>query len=397
MKRTPVIIAVLCVLFSLVTCGAGGQRNAAGKELWQYSYAGTEHAGLEAICEYLVQTSAEHLEKKDGLIPCITVLEVDGEDEKDVKLWGIFDLYTYSLRDGTLIEENGERLLGLFRLEKSEDGSCAVKEASLVQPENAAALAALCEGHELALEGFLHPLVTEESRRWYIAQFVEAAGIEASKYQPAGRDALPIRYETQPSPAWVAELPEAAETDCILVTEVTVGSNAVLTMHERNPAGVWEQTLDVAAFIGRNACGKTREGDGKTPLGSFGFNAALGIEADPGCPLPYTRVDERHYWDCDSNSARYNTLVSTDEYTDFSRELSEHIVDYPNAYRYILNTTYNAEGAPGLGSAIFLHCYREQRTCTGGCISIPFESMEYLMTHIRPDARIVIRRMPGEG
>ena len=75
-------------------------------------------------------------------------------------------------------------------------------------------------------------------------------------------------------------------------------------------------------------------------------------------------------------------------------EDAEHLVDYPNAYRLILNTTYNEAGTPGLGSAIFLHCYREQRTYTGGCISIPYESMKYVMTHIRPDAKIVIRLKP---
>ena len=69
-------------------------------------------------------------------------------------------------------------------------------------------------------------------------------------------------------------------------------------------------------------------------------------------------------------------------------------MDYPNAYKYLLNTTYNEQCAPGVGSAIFLHCYREQRTYTGGCISIPFESMEYVMKHISPDAKIIIRMQP---
>ena len=391
----PLILAVLCVLFSLMGSGAARQKGAASAELWQYAYAGTEHHYLEAVSGYLLQYNRDHLELRDGMIPCFTSLEIDSEDEKDIKFWGIFDLYNYSLREETLIEENGKRLLGLFRLEQAADGSCTVKDAAFAEEGDAAAIAALCEGHEMALEGMLHPVVSEESRRWYIAQFVEASDIQAKYYLGAGQEALPLRYETKPSPAWVAALPEAAETDCILVVDITVGSNAVLTMHEKNAAGVWEQSLDDAAFIGKNGGCKTREGDGKTPLGSFNFNAALGILDDPGCPLPYTRVNDSHYWVCDSGSPRYNTLVSTDEYTDFDRARSEHIIDYPNAYRYILNTTYNAGGSPGLGSAIFLHCYREQRTYTFGCVSIPFESMEYVMTHIRPDARILIRQTPG--
>ena len=87
----------------------------------------------------------------------------------------------------------------------------------------------------------------------------------------------------------------------------------------------------------------------------------------------------------------YNKLVTTTEYTDFDPDASERIVDYPNAYKYILNTTYNEDGTPMKGSAIFLHCYREQRTYTGGCISIPFDKMEYVMTHVQPDSKIIIR------
>lgn len=395
MKRMIWILCPACILFSLVCFGAGDPGSASGRRFpWRYSYAGTEHAYLEAISDYLLGYYEERPELGDGMIPCFTSLEVDNENEKDIKFWGIFDIYTYSLKEETLIEESGTRLLGLFRLEQDKEGKCHVIEASFVEPGDTDAIQELCKGHDLALEGMLHPTVAEESRRWYIAQFVKAAGIPADKYQPAGSEAMPICYEKQASPDWLYELLETRETDCILVVDIGVGSNAVLTMHEKNAKGLWEQTLDEAAFIGKNGSGKAREGDTKTPLGSFGFNAALGIDDDPGCPLPYTKVDASHYWDCDGTSARYNSLVSTDDYTDFHLEDAEHLVDYPNAYRLILNTTYNEAGTPGLGSAIFLHCYREQRTYTGGCISIPYESMKYVMTHIQPDAKIVIRLKP---
>ena len=371
-----------------------GQKRSNSGKLWQYSYAGVEHPYLEAVSEWLVKYDEENLEIRDGMIPCITSIEIDNEDESDIKMWGIFDIYNYSLSDGTLTEENGKRLLGLFRLSQAEDGCCTVKDTSFVEEGDVQAIDALCEGHELALDGLKHPKVTEETRRWYISEFVRKAGLEAAQYQPAGSAPLPVSYETQPSPDWVASLPEAQETDRLIVVDVTIGSNAVLTMHEKNEEGVWQQTLDEAAFIGKNGLGKTKEGDLKTPVGSFGFNAALGINEDPGCVLDYTRVDGSHYWNGDSNSDRYNQLVSTDDYTDFSIDDSEHIVDYPNAYKYLLNTTYNEEGTPGKGSAIFLHCYREQRTYTGGCISIPLEKMEYVMKQIRKDSRILIRKQP---
>ena len=359
--------------------------------VWQYSYAGVEHPYLEAVSDYLCRYDAENLELSDGMIPCITSVEIDNDDSADIKMWGIFDIYNYSLKDGTLSEDNGKRLLGLFHLSQAEDGTCTVKDASFVEEGDEQAIEALCEGHEMALEGLKHPKVTEESRRWYISEYVKANDLQVTHYQPKDSDPLPVIYEKQDSPDWVASLPEAQETDSLIIVDVTVGSNAVLTMHEKNAEGVWEQTLDEAAFIGKNGLGKTKEGDLKTPVGTFGFNAALGINEDPGCALDYTQVDDSYYWNGDSNSDRYNKLVSTKDYTDFSVDDSERIVDYPNAYKYILNTTYNDEGTPGKGSAIFLHCYREERTYTGGCISIPLDKMEYVMQHVQENTKIIIR------
>ena len=362
--------------------------------LWQYTYAGVEHPYLTAISEYLVAFDAENLEIKDGMIPVITSIEIDNEDPSDIKMWGIFDINNFTLADKTLTADNSERLLGLMHLAQAEDGSCTVTNAEFVLEGDTGAIEALCDGHEMALKGLTNPFVTEETRRWYISQFVAAEGLDADSYCMTDGKVLPLAYTAQASPDWVAELPEASEVNSLIVVDITIGSNARLTMHEKDAEGIWQQTLDEAAFIGKNGAEKTREGDTKTPLGTFGFNAALGILDDPGCAIPYTKVDDSHYWDADSNSAHYNTLVSTNDYTDFSIEDSEHIVDYPNAYKYILNTTYNEEQTPMKGSAIFLHCYREERTYTGGCISIPLDKMEYVMTHVQPDTKIIIRYMP---
>ena len=360
-------------------------------KMWQYTYAGNEHSYLEAISKRLCEIDAEMFEMADGMIPCFTILQIDNDDESDIKVFGIYDISNYNLTDGVLVEQSGGRFPGVFHLEEAADGTCTVTDEQLVMDDDQEAFSAMTEGYDLAAEGFERIMVNEEARRWYISEFVKAEGLDAQYYQPSGSEPLPIEYEVQESPEWVAELPEAAETNSLIVVDVTTGSNAVLTMHEKGEDGKWMQTLDEAAFIGKNGPGKTEEGDLKTPLGTFGFNAALGINDDPGCAIPYTKVDDTYYWVGDSSSDMYNKLVTTTEYTDFDPDASELIVDYPNAYKYILNTTYNEDGTPMKGSAIFLHCYREQRTYTGGCISIPFDKMEYVMTHVQPDSKIIIR------
>lgn len=391
------LICSLLMAFALAGCGEATTDEQADGTVttWKYEYAGVEHPYLEAISDYLVEYNDKNLEQADGMIPCITSIEIDNDDMSSIKMWGIYDIYNYSLQDGMLVEENGTRLLGMFDLSQKEDGGpCTVNDAVFVDGDDEDAIAKLCKGHEMALAGLTNPKVTQETRRWYVSEFVKAAGLDATQYQTADGDVVPLEYKTAPSPEWVAELPEANETDSLIVVDITIGSNAILTMHEKNAKGVWEQTLDEAAFIGKNGPGKTKEGDLKTPLGTFGFNDALGINDDPGCAYDYTKVNDTHYWVGDSNSDRYNTLVSTDEYTDFDKDESEHIVDYPNAYKYILNTTYNDERIPNKGSAIFLHCYREERTYTGGCISIPLEKMEYVMQNVVQDTKIIIRMQP---
>ncbi|MBQ5951904.1 MAG: L,D-transpeptidase family protein [Lachnospiraceae bacterium] len=392
MKRRVFIVTAVCLLLLLAGCGAQKDKTSTGSK-WQYSYAGVEHHYLEAITGFLVDYDAKHLKTKDGMIPAFTVIEIDNEDPENIGVWGIFDIYNYTLSGDTLVEENGTRLFARFTLKEGENGVCERTGAAVVEGIDEAAFEKLCEGHAQALEGFKNPVVTEETRRFYISEFVKKSGIAAAKYQPAGRQPLPIEYAAQPSPVWVSALPEAAQTDVLMLVDITIGSNAVFSMHEKGADGTWTRTVDVQAYIGKNGPGKMREGDLRTPLGTFGFNRALGINDDPGCAIPYVKVTDDHYWVGDSTSPRYNTLADIREYADFNTEDAEHIVDYPNAYKYILNTTYNEEHTPYRGNAIFLHCYREQRTYTGGCIGIPEETMKFVMQRVRPDSKIIIRVM----
>ena len=70
--------------------------------------------------------------------------------------------------------------------------------------------------------------------------------------------------------------------------------------------------------------------------------------------------------------------------------LRRAIIDYIYHYQYCLNISYNEEGTPGLGSAIFLHCLGPVKPFTGGCVAIPEDHMRYVMQHIDADTVVVI-------
>ena len=181
----------------------------------------------------------------------------------------------------------------------------------------------------------------------------------------------------------------AEEAEQLVLVRGKGGSNADFSMYERDDAGQWKRVLQAPAYIGKKGWGKKKEGDGKSPVGVFRFTMAFGIEPDPGCALGYTQADGTHYWVGDSNSEFYNRFVSTRDHDGFNRKDSEHIVDYKLAYPYVLNISYNEEGKPGLGSAIFLHCQTKNHF-TGGCVAIPKDVMIKVMRRVREGCVVVL-------
>ena len=197
------------------------------------------------------------------------------------------------------------------------------------------------------------------------------------------------------SPDWVANLDAAASADQMLVVAAfnETATDAWVSLHEKQADGTWKMVMTTPGFIGKNGLGKTKEGDAKTPTGVFHFNRAFGIADDPGCAIPYVKVDQDTYWSGDPREGfHYNELVNLKDLPDLDLESgdSEHIIDYPYHYQYCLNISYNEEGKPGLGSAIFLHCFGPAKPFTGGCVAIPEEHMKYVMQHVDQNTAVVI-------
>ena len=197
--------------------------------------------------------------------------------------------------------------------------------------------------------------------------------------------------DTNASPEWIAALGEAQNAQQLFVVAGVGQTTAYVSMHEKDDDGVWHPIMTTPGLIGKYGLGKEAEGDGKTPVGVFSFNCAFGIAEDPGCALEYRKVTEDDYWSGDQRDGyHYNEMVSIKDLPDLKTDDSEHIVDYVAAYQYCLNISYNEAGTPGLGSAIFLHCFRDDRPYTGGCVALPKEQMITVMQTVRPDCVVVI-------
>ena len=205
-----------------------------------------------------------------------------------------------------------------------------------------------------------------------------------------------LSQEPQNSPEWVTKLDAAKNAKQLFVVAGYERSTAWISMHEKDADGSWKMIMSTPGFIGKEGLGKTKEGDGMTPVGTFNFNKAFGIADDPGCAMDYTKADDNTYWSGDSD-LMYNQMVSIKDYPDLKKDDSEHIFDYQYEYQYCLNISYNEDGTPGKGSAIFLHCFGDRKPRTGGCVAIPEEQMYFVMRHVNPGCVVVIDSMENFG
>ena len=203
------------------------------------------------------------------------------------------------------------------------------------------------------------------------------------------------------SPDWVSALPAAGgASQLFVVAGMSIdATTATVSMHVKDENGVWKQILSTPGYVGKNGLcldADHAEGCAQTPVGIYHFNKAFGIAADPGCALEYIQVDDDIYWSGDPDDC-YNQMVRLSEHPDLAMDDSEHIVNYEYEYQYCLNISFNEEGTPGRGSAIFLHCLGRAKPYTGGCVAIPEYIMKQVMQNVTEDCVVVIDTFENLG
>jgi L,D-peptidoglycan transpeptidase YkuD (ErfK/YbiS/YcfS/YnhG family) len=125
--------------------------------------------------------------------------------------------------------------------------------------------------------------------------------------------------------------------------------------------------------------GKKREGDGKTPSGTYGFSFYFGVQPDMGFSFPFRHAYRYDFWDDDPASVRYNEWVNAHKHNPGANPEPMHQVP---AYDYAAVIAYNTRRTPGLGSAIFLHV--GTGTATAGCVSLPRAELLKVLHWMRP-------------
>lgn len=186
-------------------------------------------------------------------------------------------------------------------------------------------------------------------------------------------------------------LEAAREADQMIVVVGTGGCYADVFYYRKDEQAAWNLVWKEDGIVGRGGItSDKREGDGKTPIGTYGFTLAFGLKEDPGSILNYHQIQTDDYWVDDPASAYYNRLVNTAQ-TAKDWNSAENLAACSPYYNYALALDYNQDCVPGLGSAIFLHCYTASPdNGSAGCIRLPEERMRELLLTVTEKSRIVI-------
>lgn len=160
-----------------------------------------------------------------------------------------------------------------------------------------------------------------------------------------------------------------------LITVESSGSSCTVRLYQKD-GGVWDRVYETYGAVGRNGVSeKSQEGDYRTPKGVFSLGFAFGTQRLDDLSIEYRTVNANCYWVDDPLSPYYNMWVESDT---VSWQSAEHLIDYPNSYKYAVAINYNTDPIiPYKGSAIFLHCMTA--SYTAGCVSVPEADMLYIL------------------
>lgn len=146
----------------------------------------------------------------------------------------------------------------------------------------------------------------------------------------------------------------------------------------------------VDAIVGRSGIapqGQKKEGDGRTPSGTFELGPAFGYAPSIETRLDYRQADTNDFWVDDPASAQYNQWVhgtpQASSWEDMRRK--------DDLYKMGIVIGYNtAPIVPGAGSAIFMHIWRRYDHPTAGCVALSQKNLRRILRHLDKNLNPVI-------
>ncbi|MEV5707376.1 L,D-transpeptidase family protein [Actinoallomurus sp. NPDC052274] len=183
--------------------------------------------------------------------------------------------------------------------------------------------------------------------------------------------------------------PTGSASHVVFAISSSYDSNHVVVTECAKQGKSWKKVSVTTGRAGTAAFarpGAKREGDGKTPTGSFTLTEAFGI-GNPGTKLKYrTLRDSGDCWGATPGKSHYNEY-----YSGTCRSTDENLsaIAQRGPYRQVVVINYNRPNAKsGLGSAIFFHVGGINPTA--GCVSIREPELRAVMRTLVPNDRMIM-------
>ena len=146
-----------------------------------------------------------------------------------------------------------------------------------------------------------------------------------------------------------------------------------------------------------NGAARKVEGDNKAPAGIFRLGPAFGYapkSAVRWIKLAYVPLTKSTEGIDDPRSRYYNKLVDRTKVARVDWRSSEQMLRADDLYKWGVFVAHNPQAAPGAGSCIFLHVWKNSSAATAGCTAMPERDLVNLLRWFDPAARPILVQMP---
>lgn len=212
----------------------------------------------------------------------------------------------------------------------------------------------------------------------------------------AGLAAIPVTAHAAPQElapcakltAREVRFPAADAARVVFVTATDPKVNTVLITGCLKTDDGYDQEWQQTGFIGENGFapeGQLREGEYRSPTGSFTVTEALG-RADPGTKLKYHKVTPASRWG-GPGSPSYNNYVESGSATDENLWYWMNEGTYAQAAVINYNRLPDATPVPGADYAIF---FGAGNAVSAGCVSTTLETATQAVKTLAPGDRFIM-------
>lgn len=164
----------------------------------------------------------------------------------------------------------------------------------------------------------------------------------------------------------------------------------VFKTKKKNIAVLIHKRTEIKCFVGVNGIGKKiREGDKRTPTGTFTFSEVF-YRPDKikllNVNLPMKKIYKNSFWCVDSKSRFYNQhRGEKNNYTCEKLYRDDHLYDIFITLNFNTDPTRKYKG-----SAIFIHCCDAKKRYTDGCLAFEKEKIIEILGTIKPYSKLLI-------